>query len=58
VEEYRWRIIENGVLRRIFVPKGKNLKEDGENHIIRSFMTIKYYQSPKKYKCIYKIDWV
>jgi len=37
-EEYRLRAFENRVLRRIFGPKGDEVRGTGENYIIRSLM--------------------
>jgi hypothetical protein len=37
-DEYRLRMFENRVLRKISVPKRDEVMEDGENCITRSFM--------------------
>jgi hypothetical protein len=37
-EEYRLRVFENKVLRRIFGPKRDEVREGGENCIMRSFV--------------------
>jgi hypothetical protein len=38
VNEHRLRLFENWVLRRIFGPKKKEVREAGENYIMRSFI--------------------
>jgi hypothetical protein len=37
-EEHRLRVFENRVLRRIFGPKREEVRENGDNCIMRSFM--------------------
>jgi hypothetical protein len=37
-EDHRLMLLENRVLRRIFGPKGEEVREEWKNHIIRSLM--------------------
>jgi hypothetical protein len=37
-EEYRLKVLENRVLRRIFGSKRDEVRENGKNYITRSFM--------------------
>jgi hypothetical protein len=37
-EECRLRVFENRVLRRIFEPKRDEVKESGENYVMKSLM--------------------
>jgi hypothetical protein len=43
-EEHRLRVFGNRVLRRIFGPKRDEVTGDGENCIMRSFITCTYRQ--------------
>jgi hypothetical protein len=43
-KEHWLRVFENRVLRRIFRPKRKEVAEDGEDCIMRSFVTCTLHQ--------------
>jgi len=44
MEEYRLRVFENMVLRRIFAPKREEVAGAREDHIMRSYMTSMAHQ--------------
>jgi hypothetical protein len=47
MENHKWRVFENRMLRRIFGPKKEKYQEAGEDYIMRSF--INFYVSKNYY---------